>query len=63
MLYTENIKKTRKVGRTGVHPIRCKCGSIRIQAEVGSFDEEDESSNWVTIQCRACGNILYYNGA
>ena len=59
MLYEENIKKTHYIGP--FKPIKCKCGSNRLKAQVAKGDYDNDE--WVQIICKRCNNILFYNGA
>lgn len=63
MIYEDNIKKTR-TRKNGFMPLRCKCGSVRLEAEMAGGDPDSEGyHDWVWISCRKCGKGLYYNGA
>lgn len=44
--------------KEGWKRIKCTCGSIRINAKVSAYNE-----SWILVECRNCGNTLYYNGA
>ena len=41
--------------------LKCKCGSIRMDAKV--YPDDWDNKTWIKITCRSCGNWLFYNGA
>lgn len=66
-LYIENVKRTMSKG-TPFCPVKCKCGSNRVEARISkeAFSTEDEvgeGADWLELNCKRCGNTLYYNGA
>ncbi len=57
MIFEENVI----MSRIEKQDVKCKCGSIRYNVEV--FPDDNGRHLWLMVTCRACGNILYYNGA
>jgi|TARA_R100000501_G_C2628942_1_gene123378 hypothetical protein len=55
----ENNIKMRTMNSTG--KLKCKCGSIRMDAKV--YPDDWDNKTWIKITCRSCGNWLFYNGA
>ena len=41
--------------------LKYKCGSVRVGVNVFRADGEDRT--WCRVVCKACGNLLFYNGA
>jgi len=60
-IYEKNVKKLKTTEKNCFAKIKCKCGSVRIKAEVGK-DDYDEFT-WLKLTCKKCGNWLFYNGA
>lgn len=56
-VYKNNVKNLNRTKDV----LRCKCGSNRYNIKV--YEDEDGARTWIDIECRACGNTLYYNGA
>jgi hypothetical protein len=58
MLFRENVKDPK---RTKDGALKCKCGSVRYEVEV--YPDDDGEYNWITVNCKRCGNVLFSNGA
>ena len=58
-VYVENCKNTKT--NEWSKKIVCKCGSTRIEATICVIGEG--AGNWLNLECKRCGNTLYYNGA
>ena len=55
-IYENNTKKFRKDNK-----LRCKCGSCRYDIVV--FEDGNGDRRWIKVNCRKCGETLFYNGA
>ena len=50
----------RKVAKNGI--TKCSCGSVRLEVHLHKGDDS-EDYNWITVQCKRCGNTIFSNGA
>lgn len=66
-IFKENTKKTRARDESRFRPIRCICGSCRMDCFVAAGDDEEKHGEgagfWIEVVCKKCNKTLYYNGA